>query len=76
MMNVSLTNDVRKTWFLSAPAGCHNVHRCWQGPVTFTIDSRKYQYVDQTVSGTEKYKGKKSTQTEKSFDPPATSSSA
>ena len=29
-----------------------------QGPVTFTIDSRKFEYVDQPASGTSTPKGK------------------
>ncbi|KAF7311218.1 D-aminoacyl-tRNA deacylase [Mycena kentingensis (nom. inval.)] len=47
MMNVSLTNEVR---FLSAPSRETNLPL--QGPVTFTIDSRRWEYISEPPSGT------------------------
>jgi len=42
-----------------------NVSLTNEGPVTFTLDSRKFEYVDQPVSGDAK--GKKQSKTPKSI---------
>lgn len=44
-----------------------NVSLVNEGPVTFTLDSRKFEYVNQSVSGDTK--GKKQSETTKSIQP-------
>lgn len=43
-MDVSLTNEVNKKQVVSV-----RVHSEIQGPVTFTIDSRKFEYVNSSI---------------------------
>ena len=55
-MSVSLCNEV---WCILRSDGRYSkadAHA--KGPVTFTIDSRKFEYVDQSPSGTSTPKGK------------------
>jgi D-tyrosyl-tRNA(Tyr) deacylase len=55
MMDVSLTNEVRVLYaFLR---GDHSIEQYpSQGPVTFTLDSRKFQYVDDLAVESSKIK--------------------
>ena len=63
MMDVSLTNEVRHV-VLVPVCQLYQLLRLRKGPVTFTLDSRKFEYVDQPAS--RNTKGKKQSKTAKS----------
>ena len=48
MMDVSLTNEVRNSFWQKSDSIAHHFSK---GPVTFTLDSRKFEYVDTAVQG-------------------------
>ena len=60
MMNVSLTNEVRDGYRCSGRNGSPLDSSSPQGPVTLTLDSRKFEYVEQSQPASRKGSAKPS----------------